>query len=170
MAVDSDTETMNTLQVQAPQLPNPQIYFIASLSNGETIVENKGDWCWVDGLKSPWNRLIRYTAEKDITINSLSLGSPLGTTWTLPILSGKPRFRGYTGLQEAEKPIDYEVKRFIARDMDVGISQGTARIKKTVISEFYTIAEAIFKDHILQLWVSEANLNLSYMVYKQLKK
>lgn len=158
---------MDKLELQLPPLPNPQVGFIASLSDGQTIVENKGDWCWLEGLKSPWQRLVRYTAENKLLITSLSLYTPLGTTFTLPTIGGKPRFKGYTNLTPEEQPIDYEVKRFIAQEHDVGVKMKKAEVKKTAIEEFYTIAEAIYKEHILQIWVSEINLNHSWTVYKK---
>lgn len=158
-----------TITLQAPKLPDPKVFFIASLSNGEIIVENRGDWCWVDGLKSPWNRLIRYVAEKDLVINSLSLSTPEGKTYTMPPAGGKPRFKGYTNRTPDEVPMYYEVKRYLARDMDVGIKNGKGRIEGVAVAEFYTYAEAIYRDFSIQLWVDELDQRHSWVVFNKIK-
>ena len=160
---------MNEVHLQAPKLPNPQVLFIASLSNGQTIVEGKGEWCWADGLKSPWNRLVRYAAENELNITSISLFTTSGATFTMPPMGGKPRFKGYTNQTPEETPIDFEVKRFLARDLDVSIQNNVGSVDKTEIAEFYTIAEAIYKDFTLQLWVNELNTRNSWVVMKKNK-
>lgn len=159
---------MKNPELQLPQLPDPTVSFIASLSNGETIVEGKGDYSWEPGLKSPWNRLIRYSAEKKLTITSVSLFTPGGATYTLPPSGGKPRFNGFTNLTAEEQPIDFEVKRFIAQEMNVGIHLKKTTVENAVIAEFYTIAEAIYKDHVLQLWVDELNTRHSWVVSRKI--
>lgn len=158
---------MDNLELDLPQLPNPQVCFIASLSNGETYTEGKGDYAWLPGLKSPWNRLVRYSAENKLTITSISLFTPGGATYTLPPAGGKPRFKAFTELTPEEKPIDFEVKRFIARNIDVGVANKKAEVKNWAVEEFYTIAEAIYKDHVLQIWVDEINNRHSWTVYKK---
>lgn len=157
---------MNDLNLKTPKLPDPQVFFIASLSDGQTIVEGTGDYKWVDGLMSPWNRLVRYTVENKLRINSLSLGIPGGQTVTIPTMGGKPRFKGYVDRTEAEKPLDYEVKRFLARDMDVVAHSGNLDVKKTQISEFYTFAEAIYGNFTIQVWVNELNPKHTWVVFK----
>lgn len=147
-------------------LPDPRVSFTASLSNGEIIVENKGDWCWVDGLKSPWQRLIRYAVEKKLAITSLSLITPNGQILTLPPI-GKAHFVAYVGIPEADRPLDFEVKRYLAREMSANGAKGTVEIESVAIKEFYTIAEAIYKDFTLQLWVNELNPANSWTVYKK---
>jgi hypothetical protein len=156
---------MQELQVQAPQLPEPKVFFIASLSNGETVVEGRGVWYWANEIPSPWNRLIRYTVEKKLTINSLSLSTPHGAVFTIPTAGGRPRFRGFAD-DKALKPLDYEVKRYLARDMDIGIVDKKAEIEGVEIAEFYTIAEAIYKDYSVEVWVNELNPRLSWTVVK----
>lgn len=155
---------METLQ--APKLPEPKVQFIASLSNGETIIEGKNDWCWIDGQKSPWNRLIRYSVDKKLTITSLSLYTPSGATYTLPPIGRKAKFAGYSNRSENEIPVDFEVKRFIARDMKIAGIKNDLKIEKVNILEFYTIAEAIYKNFTLQLWVDENNQKNSWSVIK----
>lgn len=166
MAVNSDTKNyMNTLHVKAPPLPNPKVSFIASLSNGQTVIEHKGHYAWIDGQPSPWQRLIKYTIENKLTINSLSLFTPHGATYTIPPAGGKPKFTGYNKKDEV-KPIDFEVKRFLAREMTIGAKDNKAEVEKTDIAEFYTIAEAIYPDFILQLWVDELDPRHSWVVIK----
>lgn len=147
-------------------LPEPKVCFIASLSNGETITEGKGEWCWTkDGRPSPWNRLIRYAIDKKATITSLSLFTPGGATFTIPPV-GKARFTGYA--KETTKPLDYQVGRHLIRDMDVGAHGNDVEVKDVQVIEFYTYAEAIYADFSIQLWVNELNPLHSWVVYKKL--
>lgn len=157
---------METINLQAPELPEPQIVFFATLSNGETCVEGRGKWTWITGEPSPWNRLVRYAIENKVTITSLSLFTPHGASFTVPTAGGKPRFRGFAD-EKAEKPLDYEVKRFLARDMDVGVTGKKAEIEGVQIAEFYTIAEAIYKDYTIQVWVNELNHRHSWVAVKR---
>lgn len=149
------------------KLPEPKISFIACLSNGEIAVENKTPWEWIDNSPSPWNRLIRYAAKKKVNITSVSLLLPNGKTLTLPLASGKSRFIGYANITPEEKPLDFEVKRYLERAMQGTAQNGVATIEKVGIREFYTIAEAIYKDFTLQLWVSELGDLHSYVVIKK---
>jgi len=158
---------MDRLELQLPPLPDPQIFFISSLSNGETIIEGRGDYSWKPGIKSPWNRLVRYSAEKKATIISLSLCTPGGATFTFPPISGKPRFKAFTELTPEERPLDFEVKRFIAQEMNVGINKKKTTITDNAVAEFYTIAEAIYKDFSIEIWVNELNIKHSWTVYKR---
>ena len=144
-------------------LPEPQIRFIASLANGETITEGKGEWCWTkDGRPSPWNRLIRYAIDKKTSITSLSLLTPGGAVFNIPPMGGKPRFTPYANA--LEKPIDYQVGRHLIRDMDVGVKNKITTIERVDIQEFYTFAEAFYKDYSVQLWVNELNPLHSWVV------
>lgn len=155
---------MNTQTPTNQELPVPKVCFIASLANGETIIEGKREWAWKKGVNSPWNRLIRYALDKKTSITSLSLLTPHGVTFTIPPMGGKPRFTGYTN---TEKPIDYHVGRHLIRDMDVGLKGKVANIEHTEIQEFYTYAEAFYKDFSVQLWVDEINPVHSWVVIKQ---
>lgn len=159
---------MNEIQIQSPELPEPKVFFIVALSNGEMAVENRGKWCWEKGKPSPWNRLIRFAVENKLTINSLSLSTPHGVTYTLPIAGGRPRFRGFAD-EKAQKPLDYEVKRFLARDMGIVATGNVGEVEKVEVAEFYTIAEAIYKEYTVQVWVSELNQKNSYTVVKKHK-
>lgn len=146
------------------QLPEPKVNFLASLSNGETIIEGRDGWEWRDGEKSPWNRLIEYTVKNNLVITSVSLLLPRGRgVVTLPPISNKSRFVGY---QNVPQPIDFEVGRYLGRDISGTAEGNVAHIENVVIKEFYTILSAYYKDHILQVWVSELQNYKSWVVLK----
>jgi hypothetical protein len=50
--------------------------------------------------------------------------------------------------------------------MDIGIVDKKAEIEGVEIAEFYTIAEAIYKDYSVEVWVNELNPRLSWTVVK----
>ena len=128
-----------------------------SLSNGETFFEGKGKFVEIPGEKSPWQRLIAYTAEHKVTITSLGLYTKDGRTFNLPSLGRNPKFREFSLLPP---PLDYDVNRHISREMDVTGKEITG----TKISEWFTLAVAIYPDFQLQLWVDERNTKNSWVL------
>lgn len=158
---------MQTLQVKAPKLPEPRVFFVASLSDGTVVTEGRNGWEWIDGQPSPWTRLITHTAKNNISINSVSLATPDGASFTLPPMTGKPRFTGYAGIKPEERPFDYDVSRRLIRDMDVGVINDRAEIEKSTIKEFYTYVTAFYKDFNVELWVNEMDLRSSWLVLKR---
>jgi hypothetical protein len=148
------------------QLPDPHIHFVASLSDGQTIIEGKGDWQWFpDGRPSPWNRLVRYTAEQGLAITSLSLVAPDGQIYNFPPAGKKAKFEGYADRVSADKPLDYTVRRHIAHEIS-GVGRQVTNIKAV---EFYTIAVAIYPTFELQLWVDENDHRKSWTVVKHIQ-
>lgn len=145
-------------------LPLPKINFIVSLSNGETIIEGKGDYQWLnDGRKSPWQRLIRYTVENKLLITSLSLYSADGRVYTLPPSGKFAKFKGYADRGEKDKPIDYHVERFLARDTHGVMEGGKATMTGSLVAEFYTKAIAYYPGYQLELWVDELDTRNSWV-------
>lgn len=125
-----------------------------SLSNGETFFEGKGSFKEIEGELSPWQRLIRYTADKKIEITSLSLYTDDGRTFNLPSLGKNPKFRPFL---EVDKPIDYNLARYVARDIS-GIKEGNeGKVTSVKVSDWFTVAEAVYSTYKLQLWVDENN-------------
>lgn len=121
------------------------IFFIAGLSNGETAIEGKGAWAVETGGLSPYQRLLSYCREKELTINSLSLGTDDGRRWTLPSAGKRPKLRV---LQDAPKPVAYKAFRKAAGEAPIG--------QPIVISELYSVIEGTYEDgKRLQIWVRD---------------
>ena len=120
--------------------------FIASLSNGQTIYEGKGDFAQKVGELSPWQRLLSYVAEESLTITSLSITTPDGRRYNLPSASNSPKFHAF---QNAPKPHEIDFSRRMAGNvMDNG---------KIEDEEHYAVLEARYEDgKKVQLWVAEA--------------
>lgn len=116
-------------------IPESKIKFVCGLSNGEDLVEGKGILSKVEGEDSPWWKLQEYIKENQLSINSfyLSLGD---RHFVLPSI--KPKFGG-------ESPIGYNCFRKYSGDV-----LGTGHD-----FEHYAVAEAIYEDYKVQLWVDE---------------
>lgn len=143
-------ETKNTVS-----LSNHKVKFKVSLSNGETFYEGKGYFKEFEGEKSPWQKLIQYTIENRLEITSLSLYTDGGKTFNLPSAGKNPKFKHFNDIPN---PIDYNIMRSIAREVKVSSKdKGFVLEREVEISEWFTIAEAIYSDYKLQLWVDELN-------------
>jgi hypothetical protein len=70
------------------------INWYASLSDGTSRQEGKGQFEVREGEKSPWLRLLDYCAEKGLAITSLSLRSGR-LSWNLPSLGRRPKFQAF---------------------------------------------------------------------------
>lgn len=128
-----------------------------SLSNGENFFEEKGEYKEIPGLPSPWQRLNKHIAENNLLITSLSLYTQDGRTFNLPSSGRDPKFRPFA---LADKPIDYNVSRYMSRELDVVNNE----VIKAVPSDWFTVAEAIYPDHKLQIWVDEKNTRNSWVL------
>lgn len=122
------------------KLPESKIKWIAGLSNGETLIEGEGVVAYTPGELSPWWKLQEYLKKNELTINSFYLAGG-GKHFNLPSMN--PRFKG-------ETPEDYNCFRRVIAD---GVFGGGK------IDEFYTCAEAIYKEYKIQLYVNEFDLN-----------
>lgn len=124
-----------------------------SLSNGETFFEDKGQFQDIPGELSPWQRLVTYTGSKQVHITSLSLYTDAGQHFNLPSAGSNPKFSEFAKL---DKPIDFRCSRKIAREMNL---TGDAKpTDEMYVSDWYTVAEAIYADYSLQFWVDEMNV------------
>lgn len=145
------------------QIPNDIQYktiWKASLSNGETFFENKGKFSPVPGAKSAWQRLIDYSVEVRAEITSLALVTHDGRTFNFPSAGKNPKFSAFN---TALKPIDYNICRVMARDMKYAVEDGVATPTSIKVSDLFTVAEAIFSDYKLQIWVDEGNNKNSWI-------
>lgn len=128
-----------------------------SLSNGETFFEGKGDYIEIAGEPSPWQRLYKYTIKNNLLITSLSLYTTDGRTFNLPSAGKAPRFAEFS---ELEKPLDYHVERHLAREHKVAGMQA----QETKISDWFTVAVAIYPNYKLEIWVDEKNTRNSWVL------
>ena len=129
-----------------------QALWSVSLSNGETIYEEKGDYTTIAGEISPWQRLLRYLAQnQDLEITSLSLYARDGRRFNLPSAGNNPRFRA---LQDVPQPVEYRMFRQTAWSTNQAgeLLEGS--------EDLYTVAEAKYDNGTtLQLWVDNKTLN-----------
>lgn len=135
----------------------PNVRFRVSLSNGDTLVEDKGILEEHDGELSAWNKLIKYRAEKKAKITSLSLFTEKGQTFNLPSSGRTPKFRAF---DLAEQPFDYLMERKIGRNIAIA----DRKIKKVQISDHFTCAVALYKNFRLEIWVDEENPRNSWVL------
>ena len=135
----------------------------ASLSNGETVYEDKGDYLELPGELSPWQKLLKHISENNLTITSLSLYTDDGARFNLPSLGKNPKFSAF---DQATKPFQYILERVIAKDHDPvsGSVEPNSVDWFTTISALYKFS---FTDGVhsvvnssvikLSLWVDEQN-------------
>lgn len=125
-----------------------KVQFTASLSNGETIYEGKGNFQVIEGSLSPWQRLFKYVAENKLEITSLSLYYE-DRRWNLPSRGKNPRFKEFSDI---EQPIGFKFFRKAAKEqrMENGEPQGEAQLV-----DKYACIEAEYKNKKLQVWVDE---------------
>jgi len=127
-----------------------RINWQVSLSNGETCYEGKGAFEEIPNQLSPWQKLLRYMGEGGFFITSLSLFTDDGRTFNLPSAGKNPKF---AMLNKAEKPIDYKMFRAYAREASLNKENKFEQSGE----DLFTVAEAIYKDYSLQIWVDEHN-------------
>ena len=126
-----------------------KVKFICGLSNGESLIEGQDRLSYVAGEDSPWRKLQKYINDNELKITSLSLvcKTELGNRhYNLP--NAKPRFFGYEG----RIPKDYRVFRRVYTEGATGGGY-----------EHYTVAEAVYEDCRVQLWVSELDPDKSWV-------
>jgi hypothetical protein len=129
------------------------VKWTVSLSNGETVYEEKGEYAVLAGEISPWQRLQKYIKEKGLKITSLSLYTDRGQRFNLPSAGKNPKFKEFT---DAEKPTGYRMFR------KVGIDVNNNKVEN---EEFFTVIEATYSNNKrLQIWVSGQNPDISWSV------
>ena len=115
------------------------------LSNGENFKEDKGQFETSPGALSPWQRLLAYLEEHQVTITSLSLCTDDGRRWNLPSAGKNPKFKAFA---DAPQPVGYRFYRKLGGDVMNGAIQQPER---------YAVVEATYEDgHTMQLWVDDA--------------
>ena len=130
-----------------------QIRWSVSLSNGETLYEEKGEYTTLQGQLSPWQKLLKYIQEKGLKITSLSLYTERGQRFNLPSAGKNPKFKEFT---DAEKPISYRMFRKAGLDINNN---------KVESEERFTVIETTYSNNKkLQIWVSEQNPDISWSV------
>jgi len=121
------------------ELPECKVKFVVGLSNGESLVEGVGILEKKPNELSPWHKLQSYLKENSLTITSMSLNvkTEIGNRhYHLP--NSKSKFQG-------KVPNSYNCFRRGAIDGLTGASG----------YELYTVAEAIYDDFKVRLYVSE---------------
>ena len=126
-----------------------KVLFTASLSNGENIYEEKGNFQTTPGALSPWQRFLAYLGETKLKITSLSLYTPDGRRWNLPSAGKNPKFREFAVI---EQPVGYRMFRKMGGD---AINTG-----EIINPDLYTVIEAQYAGgKKIQVWVDEKTLN-----------
>lgn len=123
---------------------------MASLSNGETIHEEKGNYKRTPGDPSPWVRLLSYIAANNLTITSLAIYTECGRRFNLPSLGHNPRFRAFA---DAQKPVSFNFFRQHGQDVIGNTHTGAPDV--------YSVIQASYPDgSTLQMWVDDKSLSI----------
>jgi hypothetical protein len=130
------------INFQAPTTHN--VKWEVSLSNGKTFQEGSGDFIVVAGELSPWNKLLKYIEENQVTITSFVLINDHGQTFHLPSAGKQPKLRLF---DLAEKPVSFKFGRRMASNLDL---DGTD-------DDLFTFATAVYPDYELSIYVDERN-------------
>lgn len=136
--------------MQTPFLHN--VKWKVSLSNGETLHEEKGEYISVKGELSPWQKLLAHLEETNARVTSLSLYTDDGQTFNLPSAGKNPQFKMFN---TAPIPKAYKMFRQFGQDYD-----GKHKLHFTVAEAMYELANntgAVVARLILQIWVDENN-------------
>jgi len=128
--------------------------WFASLSNGENAVEGAGKFEEIENELSPWQKLLAYTKENNLTITGMQIRME-GKTYTLP--STNPKFGG-------EVPNEYKYCRKAIAD---AMSDNPNDFK---LAELYICIQAIYTDFIVSLWVSETGQENAWVSVDKIKK
>ena len=117
------------------------------LSDGKNYIEGGEHFEIIAGELSPWLKLQEYIKNNDLTITSMSL---IGgkRVFNLPSKGNRPKFRAFANL---EKPISYNFFRMVGGD-----SRGNR--------DLFAVAEAIYSNYKLQIWVDEYNPESSWVL------
>ncbi len=126
------------------------VLWFASLSDGNTVYEGKGDYSVIPGQLSPWLRLqehLNATGTYHLYLTSLGLYTADGQKYLLPPLGKNPSFAPYR--KSPVKPISYNM----FRQVDAEINQDGQSEK------LYTVAEARYEQGTVQLYVDNSTKN-----------
>lgn len=145
-----------------------KVWFKVALSNGAIFIENKNIFDTPEA--TAWAKLDKHIVENNLQIKSLSLivedktifGKTSQREFTVPSSANRPNFKAFFS---AEKPLDYNVcrkMRGVIRGNDISKVQEAAKNMKA--DELYTVAEAIYPEYRLQIWVSENDTRKCYVL------
>jgi hypothetical protein len=123
------------------------VNWYASLSDGTSRQEGKGEFTVIEGQPSPWLRLLAFCEQKGLVITSLSLRSK-DLAWNLPSAGKHPKFGEF---DKAQKPDSYRFYRKAGFEVNPDGSQKGE-------SDRFSVIEADYAGHKLQLWVDHASL------------
>lgn len=127
-----------------------KVRWIASLSNGETLYEERGNFKTIQGELSPWLRLLSYLTEKDLTITSIALTFDERTRYNLPSLSKSPKFHAFS---TAAKPVAFNFFRKLGGNVIDG------KIDPRTADHFAVIEAQYESGQVVQVWVDDSNGN-----------
>lgn len=120
-----------------------QVKWMASLSDGETLYEGKGDFKEKEGELSPWQKLKQHLENNNLRITSIALYTDEGHRFNLPSKGNNPNFQAF---RNAERPAEYNFFRQMAADFNSAMEQ--------LNEEHFSVIEAIYKNNTkLQVWV-----------------
>lgn len=127
-----------------------KVQWSVSLSNGETLYENKGNFQTIEGELSPYQRLLAFVVDKEVSITSMSLYTDDGNRWNLPSAGKNPRFKAFS---DAEKPVSYRFFRKLGQDVTCDGEKGEP--------EIYSVIEAVYNmdGKRIQVWVDNKTFN-----------
>lgn len=128
------------------------VFWKVSLSNGETLYENKGDYKRIDDLLPPWERLMLYICDNNLEITSLNLYTDSGRTFHLPSSGKNPKFKIFA---TEIKPLFFDFSRNFEIEIRPKVSTRTLTT--------YSIAWAVYPEFILQLWVKNGDHDTSWV-------
>lgn len=125
-----------------------KVQWSVSLSNGETLYENKGNFQTIEGELSPYQRMLAFIVGKEVKITSMTLYTDDGHRWNLPSAGKNPKFKAFA---DAEKPVNYKFFRKLGQDVMNG---------EKGIPEIYSVIEAQYEDgKKIQVWVDNETFN-----------
>lgn len=119
----------------------------ASLSDGSTFQEGRGEFQVIEGQPSPFQRLLLFVEERNLRVTSLSLYCG-DRHWSLPSAGRNPKFRAF---EAAPKPESYRFFRAMGADQ-AGRNAG--------VEDRFAVVEARYASGLaVQVWVEDGTLN-----------
>jgi len=129
---------------------NKKVRWIASLDNGETLYEERGNFKTLKGVLSPWQRLLLYLDEKGLKITSIALTFDERTRYNLPSAGKTPKFHAFS---IAAKPESFN----FFRKMGGNVIEGKIDL---VTADNFAVIEAFYPGgKVVQVWVDDDNGN-----------
>ena len=130
-----------------------RVLWNVSLSNGENHRECFGKFEEFKGVISPWQQLMLYLEEAGASITALWLSCPSGAVHHLPSM-GISHAPLLSAFHAAEKPTKLRCFR----------RQSSNPVQTDEPVDHYTVAEATYETHKLQIFVSEHDPNVSWVL------